>query len=227
MSVPGGMPLRLLIVGGIAGVVLIGATALRRPQSDESPPSEAPIVVPDHAAAPAPSDEPVARYPVTIHRPDGPPRVAIDSRDALGDHNTVACSNCHSIRTPNPENRQPSDLNDFHLGMTFSHGTLACLSCHNPSDYDTLRLADNTVVEHPDVMTLCAQCHGPQYRDYQHGAHGGMNGYWDLTRGPRVRNNCVDCHDPHLPAYPKMQPTFKPKDRFLEPAHTPAEGDHE
>jgi predicted CXXCH cytochrome family protein len=102
--------------------------------------------------------------------------------------------------------------------MPLAHGMLACYSCHNPDDADALRLADGTSVAYPDVMTLCAQCHGTQARDYEHGAHGGMNGYWDLTRGPRTRNNCIDCHDPHSPEFPSMQPTFKPRDRFLDPS---------
>ncbi len=166
------------------------------------------------------------RFPVTINRPVGPPRVAVDTRDIFGKPVTVACATCHSMRTPNHANRTPADLDDFHRGMTFAHGKQACFSCHNPEDYDTLRLADGTAVEYPEVMTLCAQCHGPQHRDYQHGAHGGMSGFWDLTRGPRIRNNCVDCHDPHVPKFPMMQPTFKPKDRFLDPTPSPMESEH-
>jgi hypothetical protein len=64
-------------------------------------------------------------------------------------------------------------------------------------------------------MRLCAQCHGPQYRDYQNGAHGGMTGNWDLSKGGRVRNNCIDCHDPHAPRYPTVTPSRGPNDRFL------------
>ena len=101
------------------------------------------------------------------------------------------------------------------------HG-YSCLSCHNSEDYDALKLADGSRVEFTEVMTLCAQCHGPETRDYEHGAHGGMNGFWDLTRGPRTKNNCVDCHNPHSPAFLPMQPTFKPRDRFLK-----KEGHHE
>lgn len=219
--------LKILVVGGVVIGGLLVAMAPRAPRfapQDTSLPGLASHEAPPHSdASPTTSTH---RYPVTIHRPAGPPRVAVDTRDVFGNPATVACANCHSIRTPDPDNRTPSDLDEFHLGMTFAHGTTACLSCHNPNNYDTLRLADGTAVEYPDVMTLCAQCHGPQYRDYQHGAHGGMNGYWDLTRGPRIRNNCVDCHDPHAPAFPRMIPTFKPNDRFLAPAHEPAEGEH-
>lgn len=161
-------------------------------------------------------------FTVLIRRPDGPPTIEMVTADPQGRQGSIACSTCHSVRTANFENRRPADLDQFHQGMPMAHGSLACYSCHNPDDTDTLRLADSTSVEYPDVMTLCAQCHGSQARDYLHGAHGGMNGYWDLNRGPQTRNNCIDCHDPHVPKFPSMQPTFKPRDRFLEPpkSHT-------
>jgi len=156
------------------------------------------------------------RFPVTIRKPAGPPRVATGATDSQGNAVTVGCSTCHSTRKPNTKNKTTAGLNEFHIGMKFSHGKVSCLSCHNSDDYDALKLADGRRVEFVDVMTLCAQCHGTQTKDYNHGAHGGMNGFWDTTRGPRTRNNCVDCHHPHAPQFPKMQPTFKPKDRFLD-----------
>ena len=110
-------------------------------------------------------------------------------------------------------------LDLFHQGLTVHHGTNACVSCHNPTNYDQLHLADNRAVEFVDVVTLCAQCHGTQYRSYQHGAHGGMTGYWDLTRGPRQRNGCTSCHDPHAPKYQGAIPMPPPRDRFQTP-HT-------
>lgn len=167
------------------------------------------------------------RFPVHINRPSGPPVIElIDATGAI--HGTsLSCSSCHSLREPDLTNRRPADLTTFHENLAFVHGDLSCLSCHNPDDYDALRLADGTRVEYTDVMTLCSQCHGPQARDYAHGAHGGMNGYWDLTRGPRTRNNCVDCHDPHVPAFPSMRPTFKPRDRFLNPPHAAEDSNHD
>jgi formate-dependent nitrite reductase cytochrome c552 subunit len=129
----------------------------------------------------------------------------------------------------NLTNRTPGDFKEFHQAVTsqFAHGKISCLSCHDPNDYDRLRLADGQAVPYTEVMTLCGQCHGPQTRDYAHGAHGGMNGYWDLSRGPRTRNNCVDCHDPHAPQFPDMQPTFKPRDRFLSRPDPTETGKHE
>jgi len=194
---------------GIGVLVLCaGATAAVL----ESPPSPVEAVDPKAVDTPEPR---AAKFAVTIRKPTGPPRVDLGLKDAHGQPVTAACSTCHTTRAPNIENRKPADLDEFHQSLGFAHGNVTCLSCHNPDDYDTLRLADGRKVEFTEVMTLCGQCHGPQTRDYHHGAHGGMIGYWDLSRGPRVRNNCVDCHNPHTPKFPKMKPTFKPKDRFL------------
>ena len=210
------------VLGVLAVVVLAGAIFLRelvlRPEAgveravhsgfagfDQLPPAA------DRSRTDA------TRFPVHINRPDAPPALGTDQVDVRGTTVTINCSTCHTIREPNPENGATEDLDEFHQGLTVKHGTLRCLSCHNPGDYDTLRLADGSPLRFEQVMTLCGQCHGPQWRDFQHGAHGGMSGYWDMTRGPRYRNNCIDCHDPHAPAFPMMQPTFKPIDRFLEP----------
>ncbi|MGM0577854.1 MAG: cytochrome c3 family protein [Myxococcota bacterium] len=134
----------------------------------------------------------------------------------------VGCATCHTLREPSPEAvRDAADLEEFHAGLTFDHGELSCRSCHAPPGYDDFRLADGERVALRDSMDLCAQCHGPQKRDYDHGAHGGMTGYWDLDAGPRTRSHCLDCHDAHAPAYRGMVPAFPPRDRFLQ-GHGPA-----
>ena len=161
-----------------------------------------------------------ADFPIEILKPLGPPRVTTGLKDSDGSEVMVACSTCHTTRPPNHQNKTARDLDEFHGGTVLAHGTVSCLSCHNERDYDALRLADGSRVEFSDVMTLCAQCHGAQMTSYEHGAHGGMNGFWDLTRGPRTKHNCIDCHNPHAPQFPKMQPMFKPKDRFLEQPRT-------
>ena len=153
------------------------------------------------------------RFAVNINRPAGPPVVHV--LDDAGVMQTLSCTVCHTLREPDVNNRSTADLDQFHQDISFVHGDLSCLACHNPDDYNTLRLADQRSIAFRDVMTLCAQCHGPQHRDYLKGAHGGMNGYWDLSRGPRTRNGCTDCHNPHSPSFPAMVPTFKPSDRFL------------
>jgi hypothetical protein len=57
---------------------------------------------------------------------------------------------------------------------------------------------------------LCAKCHGPVYRDWQHGSHGRLNGYWDKTRGPQIRRRCIECHDPHTPPFTPLKPAPRP-----------------
>jgi hypothetical protein len=157
----------------------------------------------------------VAVFPVTIRAPEGPPRVATGTMDEKGQPVTVACATCHATRPANVAARVGTPLADFHQGLVGRHGALACTACHNPADgYSTLRLADGRAVPYADVMTLCAQCHGPQFRDYQHGAHGGMAGFWDLSKGGRTRNSCIDCHDAHAPKYPTVVPARGPNDRF-------------
>lgn len=168
---------------------------------------------PGEAAAPY---RPVPRSPINVARPAGPPRVASDLVDGLGRPVTVGCATCHSLGVGDPTRRTGSTLTDFHQGLVTRHGDQACRACHQGPDYAELHLADGAAVAFTEVQTLCRQCHGPQARDFDHGAHGGMNGYWDLSRGPRERHACTTCHDPHAPAYVGMMPARGP----VDPRHT-------
>jgi hypothetical protein len=171
---------------------------------------------------------PGARWTTVVSAPDGPPRIHAGEVDSLGRAVTVSCNSCHANIESNTARRSAEDPPmQFHQGLRFSHGGMSCVSCHNTKNYDTLRLADGSAVTFPNVMNLCAQCHTPQARDWERGAHGGMTGYWDLTRGGRLRKNCIDCHDPHAPEFPSMRPTFKPRDRFLHPGHSTKGSDHD
>lgn len=156
-------------------------------------------------------------YPVIVRHPVGAPRIPTGATNHLGEIVLVGCGACHTTTTPNSDARSSADLDQFHQGLNYLHGNLTCLSCHNSTNYDTLRLADSRPIEFKDVMTLCSQCHGPQRRDYDRGLHGGMNGYWDLTRGGRMRNGCTQCHDPHAPAFPLVLPVLPPRDRISVP----------
>jgi hypothetical protein len=129
--------------------------------------------------------------------------------------NLVGCDSCHSL---GPVRRLPEamqELTAFHQGLQLQHGELRCAACHAEGQSPRLHLADGRSLERANAIELCRQCHGPQFRDYQHGAHGGMAGYWDLKQGPRTRNHCVDCHDPHSPAVGQVWPADGPKDRFF------------
>jgi hypothetical protein len=208
-----------MVAAALAAVAVTIAAQLSRDPGAGPGPGPGPGPDPDPGPGPGPGAGAVeGPYPVIVHRPDGPPRVESELADERGEPVTVACSTCHSLRAPDPANRIAADLGEFHQGLTFVHGTTVCGSCHGAARYDALRLADGRALPFPEVMTLCGQCHGRQAESYEHGAHGGMTGYWDLLRGPRARNGCTDCHDPHAPAFPAMRPTFKPRDRFLDPS---------
>ncbi len=192
---PRPVPLVALLTGISFSVLLAGAS---------QPPDAAPERQPTH--------------PVRIHVPPEVGQAHTAERDALGRPARVTCVSCHSEREEPAVAPLAAEIDSVHTGMKFTHGDLSCFSCHEPQgDYAQLRLADGRRVDYADVMTLCSQCHGPQRRDFDHGAHGGMTGHWDLTRGPRDRNSCIVCHDAHAPAFPRMMPTFKPIDRFLTP----------
>ncbi len=148
----------------------------------------------------------------TIHQPAKLTSVESDQKDGLGRPLRVPCESCHSLREDKPMPSRPADLKEFHTGLRIQHGQLACISCHQAKEPRTLHLATGEPLPMTEVVTLCAQCHGPQARDFRAGAHGGMTGHWDLSRGGRTRNNCVSCHDPHTPQYPGARPVMPPKE---------------
>lgn len=160
--------------------------------------------------APAPSG---AHKPVFVRVPEKLTSIETAQLDPLGRPLTVSCASCHSQRKADTLPVSTSELDEFHRGLTLTHGSLSCSSCHQPGAGTKLRLANGDVLPMTEVMRLCGQCHGTQMRDYGKGAHGGMTGYWDRTRGPRERNNCVDCHDPHVPKFQPGSPAPAPRDR--------------
>lgn len=158
---------------------------------------------------------PPARYHEVELRPGrAAPRVDTGRRDRAGRPVVVMCGTCHATKAPDSTTRATADLVDFHQGLQLAHGGQSCLSCHDARDYDRLKLADGSPLAFEQVVTLCSQCHGPQRRDFDHGAHGGMMGHWDLQAGGRVRHACTTCHDPHAPAYPAAMPVFAPRDAY-------------
>lgn len=181
----------------IAGIIAAGAAVLYR--------SNSPTIVTQPYVA-------EAIYDVEILQRRGHPAVVTTGQH--GENVRIACSTCHSTRDPQSGTVA---LDRFHQGLRFTHGTLACASCHDDrSNYDTLKLADGTTLAFDQAQTLCSQCHGPQARDYAAGAHGGMMGHWDLSKGGRTRHTCTTCHDPHSPTYPTLIPAPGPNDRFLD-----------
>jgi len=122
---------------------------------------------------------------------------------------------CHTLKKPKELPARTNELREFHQGLVVKHGDVTCAHCHvgGARSHDTLHLANGEQIELAEAMRLCAQCHGPQLRDYSHGAHGGMEGAFSPSLGARTRNHCIDCHDPHTPKFQGGRPVFPPRDR--------------
>jgi hypothetical protein len=189
----GELPRHLVWV--IACVVLSSASCYSRPESQ-----------------PLPRKKAMSAGHTTIHTPRRLTHVEVTTASGV---DWIPCQTCHSLRASKPLPTSMASLKEFHVGKRFEHGKLKCAACHSEGQPPRLRLADGTRLEMAEAMQLCGQCHGQQLKNYEQGLHGGMQGYWDTTRGDRQKNHCVDCHDPHQPAFDQVQPKQPPRDRFL------------
>lgn len=170
--------------------------------------------------------EPAHRFGEQIHLAAEGPGMITGRRDLKGRHLRVGCPTCHQqMVPPAPGGAEAPAPREFHRGVVLAHGGQTCRTCHQAPRFDTFRLSSGERLPYHRVMELCGQCHSGQYRDYQNGVHGGMAGHWDLDTGPRDRNHCLDCHNPHRPAIPRQRPAPRPRYRFLDerhPAHSTA-----
>jgi len=112
---------------------------------------------------------------------------------------TYECSECHRTE---PEPRAAGDIATKHAELKLAHGiNTRCLNCHHPTNRETFVDYFGEEIPWDQPQKLCSKCHGPVYRDWQHGSHGRINGYWDTAQGPLVRLKCIQCHDPHHPPF--------------------------
>ena len=155
-------------------------------------------------------------------------------RQILGDPPTIevegsrrTCADCHSLFMPSED-----DLADpvLHGHIRLNHGINdRCRNCHDIRDRNRLVLHGGELVSYSESHLLCAKCHGPTYRDWERGSHGRTNGYWDSSRGELNRLKCSQCHDPHNPTVPAMDPIAPlPGPRALSPdSHGVGTGDEQ
>jgi len=203
---PAAGPFVALALAAAVGLALLTSCS-RGPAAAAAP--AASDTAPEAASAPGiatPAPPPGGRFPTTIHRAYTELGMLTDKRDARGKPLRVPCLTCHEALPLQPQNRRKKKLTAFHTEVVVSHGGQSCGTCHAEEPRDRFNLADGTLVAYEDVMALCGQCHASRLAEYKRGAHGGMSGYWDTTRGPRTKNHCLDCHNAHAPAIPKVIP---------------------
>lgn len=171
-------------------------------------------------------ERPASPGQVLIHQPESLESLRSEMTDANGEPVRIRCESCHSIEGVAQEAPERAEnAGGPHVGLSVDHGERRCVACHDPAAPHRLRLASGESLPMTEAFQLCQQCHGPQTRDYLHGSHGGVQGAWDVSRGDQTRNHCVDCHDPHQPAFPRFAPMPPPHDRF-PPAPPAEDADH-
>jgi len=114
------------------------------------------------------------------------------------------CMDCHSLF---PTRDVPREKRYQHESIRMDHGlNNTCRNCHDLKNRDLLVLHNGATLPFPESARLCGDCHGPTYRDWERGMHGRDQGFWDLKRGAMQRLRCTECHDPHRPRSPAMDP---------------------
>jgi hypothetical protein len=128
---------------------------------------------------------------------DDPPHIVVAGFE-------LECMECHRMFESLPDT--PRWIMQ-HRHILLDHGLSdRCLDCHDRDDRNRLALGGGETVPFADAPRLCAHCHGTTWRDWERHVHGRTIDSWDETRGPRRRLSCVECHDPHAPAYDPMRP---------------------
>ncbi len=122
---------------------------------------------------------------------------------------TYRCNDCHAIIAE----RAPASYRTVvqHTEVKLRHGiNTRCFNCHHATNRDAFAGEGGEEIPWNQPQLLCAKCHGPVYRDWQHGSHGRTNGYWNTSMGTQTRRKCIECHDPHEPPFTHLQPAPPP-----------------
>lgn len=127
------------------------------------------------------------------------------------------CYACHEKGHPPPlryDDNHKLIIPEEHANIVMGHGSHGrnnnCFNCHNENNLTTLQPRDGRELKLEDSTELCGSCHGPTIRDWDTGAHGRINGYWNTKLGPAVKQDCVSCHNPHSPRFPGRPPAPGP-----------------
>ncbi len=123
------------------------------------------------------------------------------------------CSNCHSQPLVELQKQRKPQERKAHWDIKLVHADesiMNCATCHDSNDLDQLTTLTSTPLLIDHSYKLCGQCHSKQLKDWVGGAHGKRLGGW---APPRTINTCVNCHNPHSPAFESRWParlnTFK------------------
>jgi len=157
--------------------------------------------------------------------------VAKKDTDALSDFDCYTCHEKGKPPTLRFDDKQNLIIPSEHSDIVMKHGSHnrnnLCFNCHNENNLELLQPRDGRELKFADSTKLCGSCHGPNYRDWEAGAHGRTSGYWDRSKGEITRKDCVSCHNPHSPKFPGRKPAPPPHPlRPLDKPKLATEGEH-
>lgn len=116
---------------------------------------------------------------------------------------SFACTECHSKPLSKIKGK---DYKKAHWDIELKHAdlnTMNCVTCHDSENMDNLKSLTGNKIDFNRSYNLCSQCHTKQFKDWKGGAHGKKIGGW---APPRASMTCVNCHNPHKPAFEKRWP---------------------
>jgi hypothetical protein len=126
------------------------------------------------------------------------------------------CTECHTQPIEKLKQDQVGEK-AAHWNIKLVHAgveIMNCATCHTSNNMDNLHSLTNSEIDFNYSYKLCSQCHQQEFKDWKGGAHGKQLGGW---APPRLSNTCVNCHNPHKPAFEKRWPvrfnTQKVKER--------------
>ncbi len=138
----------------------------------------------------------------------------VRAKEDLSDYD---CYGCHDKNKPPPLRFDANHIlivPDEHKNIVMGHGSHdrnnLCYNCHNEANLETFQVRDGHELKFAESTQLCGSCHGPNYRDWDAGAHGRINGYWNTALGEARKLDCANCHNPHAPRIPPRVPAPGP-----------------
>ena len=126
--------------------------------------------------------------------------------ERTGNIKSFKCTECHT-QPLNEMNLNSDKTKKAHWNIELVHAgenVMNCMSCHTANNMDTLHSFTGKSIDFNHSYQLCGQCHSKQLKDWKGGAHGKRLGGW---ANPRVTQTCVNCHNPHQPAFQPRWPS--------------------
>jgi len=116
------------------------------------------------------------------------------------------CQNCHDGPLSQMKSKNEGEAN-AHWDIELNHAdgqVMNCTTCHHEGQMNELTSLQGEAISLDESFKLCGQCHSTQYKDWKGGAHGKNISGW---QAPRVIKTCVNCHNPHQPAFESRWPS--------------------